>query len=120
MLRQAAAMILAVLALPAMAESWAMKQGDVRFTASQIADFIAQNDVRFYDGGRSDYGADGAYAYVYDGGDRAEGRFRIEADGSVCVDFDNGWSRCDLYVRNGDRVLLIDRKGNRYPLKPAG
>ena len=49
--------------------------------------------------------------------DRAEGVYRIEADGSVCVDFINGFSRCDLYVRSGDRVILLDEKGDRYPLR---
>ncbi|MCU9846985.1 hypothetical protein OEZ60_03120 [Defluviimonas sp. WL0024] len=108
------------LAQPASAEGWAMKPGDEVFTPDGIAAFVAGTEIRFYDGGRSEYGADGSYAYVYDGGDRAEGRYRIEDDGSVCVEFLNGWSRCDLYVRNGGRVLLIDEKGDRYPLKPTG
>ncbi len=120
MLRHAAMVAIIVFARPALAEGWAMKPGDVSLTSSEIAAFIAKNEVRFYDGGQSDYGADGTYAYVYSNEDRAEGRYRIEADGSVCVDFVNGFSRCDLYVRNGDRVLLIDEKGDRYPLQPWG
>lgn len=120
MLRRAAMMTITVFAQPALAEGWATKPGDEGFTSSEIAAFIARNEVRFHDGGQSDYGADGTYAYVYSNEDRAEGRYRIEADSSVCVDFVNGFSRCDLYVRNGDRVLLIDEKGDRYPLLPGG
>ncbi len=120
MLRRSAILIALTLGPPAHAEGWAMKPGDVTFSATEIAAYLAENEVRFYDGGQSEYGDNGAYAYIYDGGDRAEGRYRIEEDGSVCVDYLNGWSRCDLYVRNGDRVLLIDEKGDRYPLKPAG
>lgn len=119
-MRRLAIILSVALTAPALAEGWAMKPGDVTFTRAEITAFLAEHEVRFYDGGQSEYGPGGAYAYVYDGGDRAEGRYRIEADGSVCVEFENGWSRCDLYVRNGDRVLLIDQKGDRYPLKPAG
>ena len=106
--------------LPAFAADWATREGDVPLGKADVAAFLGANEVRFYDGGQSEYGADGAYAYIYDGGDRAEGHYRIEDDGAVCVDFVNGWSRCDLYVRNGGRVLLIDQKGDRFPLKPAG
>jgi hypothetical protein len=108
------------LAAPAVAAGWAMRDGDTPLGKADVTAFLKANEVRFYDGGQSEYGAAGAYAYIYDGGDRAEGLYRIEEDGSVCVDFVNGWSRCDLYVRNGGRVLLIDQKGDRYPLKPAG
>ncbi|WP_108852754.1 hypothetical protein [Albidovulum aquaemixtae] len=119
-MNRAAILVILSLVQPAFAEGWGMKSGDVVFTKAELSEFIAENEVRFYDGGHSEYGPDDAYAYVYEGGDRAEGRYRIEEDGSVCVDFRNGWSRCDLYVRNGGRVLLIDEKGDRYPLKPAG
>ncbi len=94
-----------------------MRPGDRPFTRSELAAFLLTHAVRFHDGGHSEYGPGEAYAYVYESGGRAEGRYRIEPDGSVCVDFDNGFSRCDLYVRNGTRVLLIDQKGDRYPLR---
>ncbi|MEZ5779980.1 MAG: hypothetical protein R3E44_16625 [Paracoccaceae bacterium] len=106
-----------VVAIPAVAADWPTKPGDERFSKADLAEFIASNDVRFFDGGRSEYGPGEAYAYVYSNEDRAEGRYRIEQDGSVCVDFINGFTRCDLYVRNGGRVLLIDEKGDRYPLR---
>ncbi|MDH5529763.1 MAG: hypothetical protein OEY05_06970 [Paracoccaceae bacterium] len=101
----------------ASAAEWAMRTGDQPFEAAELAAFLASQEVRFYDGGRSEYGPDDAYAYVYSSEDRAEGKFRIMDDGSVCIAFDNGFSRCDLYVRSGDRVLLIDEKGDRFPLR---
>ncbi|MCV2870805.1 hypothetical protein OEZ71_00685 [Defluviimonas sp. WL0050] len=104
-------------ALPAHAAGWEMRDGDEPLGTTDVTAFLMENEVRFYDGGQSEYGPDGAYAYIYEGGDRAEGHYRIEADGAVCVDFVNGFSRCDLYVRNGQRVLLIDQNGNRYPLR---
>jgi hypothetical protein len=116
------ALILLCLLLPEpiLAAGWAMRDGDVTLGKADVIAFLGTNEVRFYDGGQSEYGPYGAYAYIYDGGDRAEGRYRIEDDGAVCVDFANGWSRCDIYVRNGERILLIDQKGDRFPLKPAG
>lgn len=105
---------------PAVAQDWNLRAGDERFTKSALAEFLARNEVRFYDGGRSEYGPGDAYAYVYEGGGRAEGRYRIEEGGAVCVAFRNGRSRCDFYVRNGGRVLLIDEEGARFPLKPPG
>lgn len=104
-------------AAPALAAEWQIRPGDAPFSADELSVFLRTAEIRFYDGGRSEYGEGGAYAYIFDGGDRAEGRYQVEPDGSVCVDFNNGWSRCDLYVRNGDRVLLIDQKGDRYPLR---
>ena len=113
----ALAALTAVPVAAAAAEGWATRPGDSRFGAEELAAFLATHEVRFYDGGQSFYGPGDAYAYVYDGGYRAEGRYRIEADGSVCVAFENGFSRCDLYVRAGSRVLVIDQKGDRYPLR---
>ena len=105
---------------PALAGDWAMNPDDVALSRADIAEFLATQDERSCDGGRSEYGPDWRYAYIYSNEDRAEGRFRIEADGSVCVDFANCFSRCDLFGRNCVRVLLIDEKGDRYPLKPSG
>jgi len=113
-------MALVGFALPADAAEWNLRPGDEPFSPSALAAFFASTEIQFYDGGRSEYGPGEAYAYVYSNEDRAEGRFRIEDDGSVCVDFVNGFSRCDLYVRNGTRVILIDEKGDRFPLKNAG
>ncbi|MGB7320130.1 MAG: hypothetical protein WBC95_01860 [Albidovulum sp.] len=113
------AVIIAALcaATPTLSAEWAMRAGDEPFSQSALATFLTTEEIRFHDGGRSEYGPGQAYAYVYSSEDRAEGHYRIEADGSVCVDFVNGFARCDLYVQNGTRVLLIDEKGDRYPLR---
>lgn len=101
----------------ALAGEWPLRSDDSIFPEQELRDFIARNEVRFYDGGRSEYGPGDAYAYVYSSDDRAEGRYRFAGDGSICVDFINGFARCDLFVRNGTRVILIDEKGDRYPLR---
>ena len=119
-MKRLASLVAVVFAVPAFAGDWAMRAGDAPLSRAELEALLGAPALRFYDGGRSEYGPGSAYAYVYSNEDRAEGRYRIEADGSVCVDFVNGFSRCDLYVRNGGRVLLLDEKGDRYPLRPGG
>ena len=102
---------------PGLTAEWPMRLGDRIFTKEELCLFIATNQIRFHDGGRSEYGPGDAYSYVYASENRANGAFRIETDRSICVDFVNGFSRCDLFVRNGNRVILIDEKGDRYPLR---
>lgn len=96
---------------------WALKPGDVPYSAAELAERLEANVLRFYDGGRSEYGPGDRYAFVFADETRVSGTYSIAADGSVCIDFDNGAARCDLYVRNGARELLIDAKGDRYPVK---
>ena len=45
------------------------------------------------------------------------GPYRITDTGDVCIDFGNGATRCDLYVQSGNRTILIDEKGDRYPVR---
>src|SRR5690606_17235677 len=87
----------------ATAAEWALKPGDVPYDPAEIAVRIDGQTLRFYDGGRSEYGPQDAYAYVYSDETRVPGRYTIAEDASVCIAFDNGFSRCDLYVRNNGR-----------------
>lgn len=103
----------------AAAGPWPLRPGDTPFAAGELAALAGQS-FRFYDGGVSAYGGGGAYSYTYaaqNGGGTAWGSYRIAEDGSVCVDFTNGFGRCDLYVRNGGRVILITEKGDRFPMR---
>ncbi|MFW8634975.1 hypothetical protein [Cribrihabitans pelagius] len=105
--------------LPAAAADWQFRPGDQPLSAVELAALPGQS-FRFYDGGESRYGAEGAYSYTYsaeNGGGTAWGTYRLLPDGSVCVDFTNGFSRCDLYVRNGARMILITEEGERFPVR---
>ncbi len=109
-----------VSAAPAVAGEWLLRPGDVPLNNAELADLAGQT-LTFYDDGKSSYSAGGSYSYTYsaaNGGGTAFGIYRIAPDGSVCTDFRNGLSRCDLYVRSGDRLILIDEKGERYPVRP--
>lgn len=107
-------------ATPLWAAEWATKPGDVPLNQQELAALEGQT-LTFYDDGQSRFSAGGAYSYTYsaiNGGGTAYGTFSIADDGSVCIQYRNGFSRCDLYVRSGERLILIDEKGDRYPVRP--
>lgn len=108
---------LLALALPAAAMEWTLKPGDRPYAAAELAARLDGHTVSFYDGGRSEYGPGDAYAYVYSDDDRVPGTYRITDAGEVCVEFAHGARRCDVYVRNNGRDILIDEKGDRYPVR---
>ncbi|WP_170387190.1 hypothetical protein [Ruegeria atlantica] len=111
-------LILGVLAAsPVWAAEWRMKPGDVPLTPAEL-DALAGRTLTFYDDGQSKYSAGGAYSYTYASGESAFGTYSIAEDGSVCIQYRNGFSRCDLYVHSGERLILIDQKGDRYPVRP--
>lgn len=111
-------LILAIIAAgPLMAAEWPTKPGDVPLTLQEL-EALAGRTLTFYDDGRSNFSEDGAYSYTYASGEAAFGTYSIAQDGSVCIAYRNGFSRCDLYVHSGERLILIDEKGDRYPVRP--
>lgn len=82
---------------------------------------LLARSLTFYDDGVSRYSPGGSYSYTYsalNGGGTAFGTYQIEADNSLCVLFRNGFDRCDLFVRNAGRLVLITQQGERYPVRP--
>ncbi len=105
-----------LLATPALAD-WQTRAGDVPVDPETLMG----RTLTFYDDGQSRYSAGGSYSFTYgvqNGGGTAYGVYRVVDDGSICVDFRNGFSRCDLYVMNAGRLLLITQDGARYPVRP--
>ena len=35
----------------------------------------------------------------------------------VCINFDNGSGRCDVFVKDGTRAILITAEGVRFPVR---
>lgn len=83
-----------------------------------VVERIVGGEVLFMDGGVASYGADGRYAYTYQGGREFVGNYTIEDDGSICVEFDEGQTRCDLYVLHGERLVMLSENGRRFPVAP--
>ncbi|MCH2095231.1 MAG: hypothetical protein MK160_08975 [Rhodobacteraceae bacterium] len=101
------------------AEEFSLSTGDTVVPAQVLASRLSGQILTFYDNGTSKFFTDGLYTYTYAGqGGTAYGYWKVTADGTVCIDYINGWSRCDMYVRNGDRLVLITEQGDRFPIRP--
>jgi len=88
---------------------------DSRISTAWAQENIVGKAITFIDGGTARYDADGTYAYVYNGGRTFMGTFRLAEQGEICVTFDEGSERCDMFVLQGDNLLLITEEGGRYP-----
>ena len=110
--------LLLCLPVAASAQDWKLRDSDARLDSSQLADALVDQRIIFFDNGESRFSADGAYSYTYDQGGTAHGRYTISDDSTVCIAFDNGFSRCDMYVRSGDKLVLLTEDGLRFPIRP--
>ena len=95
-----------------------LRSSDTILTASQLAAELSGKVLHFYDGGAATFAADGQYSYQYDGSDEKwTGAYVLNAESEACVEFENGFTRCDLYIKDGDRLILITAEGVRFPIK---
>jgi len=104
--------------LPAMAVAWGTREGDERLSATALRAALVGQVLTFHDDGQSRFYGDGRYSYTYGQGGIAYGHYAINDDGTVCIGFVNGARRCDLYVRNAARLVLITEEGDRFPIRP--
>jgi hypothetical protein len=109
--------VLAVLA-PVAAGAQGARAGDETFGAPALSDVLSGRTLEFFDASLARYSADGRYAYRYRPGDPPfRGRWETTPDSEVCVEFDNGFSRCDRIVRAEGRLVLITEDGLRFPVR---
>ncbi|MCT4554820.1 MAG: hypothetical protein N4A53_09060 [Pelagimonas sp.] len=104
----------------ATAQDFPTRDGDVPFTRDDLLVRLRGADLVFYDNGVSRYYEDGRYSYTFYGDEQesAGGYYEVREGGIVCVEFITGQARCDKFVMNGARLVLIDQKGDRYPVRP--
>ncbi|SFT33296.1 hypothetical protein [Sedimentitalea nanhaiensis] len=106
------------LAGPLAAQDWAVRGGDIRLSAQDLRDLADGATLTYHDGGVSKFSAGGAYSYTYaNGGGSAFGVFHIAEDGRVCINYRNGFSRCDIYVRKNGVLLMLSEAGERFPVR---
>ncbi|MEX0282223.1 MAG: hypothetical protein AB3N13_13650 [Arenibacterium sp.] len=108
---------LAFIANGAFAQDWALRDGDVVFDQQALSALSEGAALTFFDDGTSRFSAGGSYSYTYASGESAFGRFEIGENGQICIQFRNGFGRCDTYVRNAGRIVLLTEKGERYPVR---
>lgn len=80
----------------------------------ELKTLISGKNVRFSDGsGVATYKADGKYEFFnMNAGATIRGKWSVNGD-RVCVDFDNGQSRCDQYIKEGGSMYLKNSRGNK-------
>jgi hypothetical protein len=106
-----------LLAGSASAQDWAFRNGDEILDREALDELVSGSALTFYDDGTSRFSAGGAYSYTYAGGATAFGAFTIADAGQICIRFRNGFGRCDTYVRNAGRLILLTEKAQRFPVR---
>ena len=101
--------------------AWAdVRDGDMLLPDDELTAYLSGQVLEFHDGSLASYHPDGKYEYRYTPDEPPFiGKYEISGNSTVCVEFDNGFSRCDMIVRNGDRHLMIIEKGYRFPIRSA-
>lgn len=95
-----------------------VRPGDRQYAPAELTALLSGQAVTFFDGGTARFGSAGDYAYVYEGSDQVwAGTWAAGEASAVCVAFENGSSRCDTYVTDGQRLVLITDAGDRFPAK---
>lgn len=103
-----------------LAQEWQLRDGDRLLTQAEVNMLTDGQTLVFYDDGQSKFSSGGVYSYTYASGESAYGRYRVEPDGTVCIDYRNGFARCDRYVESGTRIVMLTEKGERFPIRPSG
>ena len=112
-------LIFACSPLPVTAQDWALRDGDRRLDRAALEGVTQGKPLVFYDDGQSRFFATGVYTYTYaNAGGTAYGVYELKNDGRICIAFRNGFGRCDLYVLNEGRLVLLTECGERYPVRP--
>jgi hypothetical protein len=102
-----------------MAQTLDTHPGDALISSVDLDSRLRGQVLEFFNDGLSHFYNDGRYTYAYDmgAGGYAYGYFEVTEDSTVCIDFVNGFSRCDAFVENGGRLILITRDGDRFPIR---
>lgn len=114
-------LLLCLVAAPLAAEPLP-RDSDRQIGSGALDTRLRGHSIAFYDGGVSEFYEDGRYTYTYAGaGGTGYGYFEVTGDSQICIEFVNGFSRCDLYVLDTqDRLVVITDKGVRFPVRPEG
>lgn len=104
--------------MPGIGAGQGMRDTDRTFGAADLSAALSGQTLEFFDGSLARYASDLGYEYRY----RPEeapfvGAWETNDASEVCVTFENGFSRCDVIVRAGERLVLITEDGLRFPVR---
>jgi hypothetical protein len=101
----------------AQAQAWADRAGDAALTGATLRASLIRRTHAFFHGGQARFSDGGAYSCTYGRGGKAFGTFEIFDDGRVCTIFRHGFERCDRYLLNAGRLVLLTEDGLRFPIR---
>lgn len=105
---------------PLTAQEFVPRDGDRVLDGPAMQAEVVGRTHAFFDGGVSFFSVSGSYSYTYSDGGRAYGDWELQdggAGGVICTRFAAGFSRCDMYVHDGTRLVLITQDGARFPVR---
>ncbi|MEM9852923.1 MAG: hypothetical protein AAF841_00595 [Pseudomonadota bacterium] len=94
-----------------------LRDGDALLSDARLSAELPGATHEFFDGGKSTFSFGEAYSYTYPDGGVALGRYELRPGGTVCTFFVHGFERCDTYVESGERLVLINEEGVRFPVR---
>ncbi|MDJ0823917.1 MAG: hypothetical protein QNJ16_00295 [Rhodobacter sp.] len=95
-----------------------LRATDQVYDRQELSGMLSDHAVEFFDGSVSRYRADGVYSYKYTETDRPWlGTWSVPEAGQVCIAFENGSDRCDIFVSDGARMVMIIDNGTRFPVR---
>jgi hypothetical protein len=95
-----------------------LRDTDRPYGRAELVALLSEHAVEFHDGGVSRYRGDGAYSFKYTDTDRPYlGTYAVGEGGEVCVTFLSGSRRCDTFVADDQRMVLIIGDGTRFPVR---
>jgi hypothetical protein len=107
------------LATASSAENWMLRSSDQLLEKATLDNRLRGQTITFFDDAQAEYFTDGRYRYTYanDGG-AGHGYYKVGEDSTVCIEFVNGFQRCDAYVLDAqDRLVVVTEKGDRFPVR---
>lgn len=109
--------LFAIFASDVQAQNYSVRDGETVLSGAELSDAIVGQPILFYDNGEARYSAGGAYSYTYYQGQTEFGAFTLQENGQACIAFENGFTRCDQFVRNDRGLVLLTEDGERYPIR---
>ncbi|WP_341368544.1 hypothetical protein [Yoonia sp. BS5-3] len=104
----------------AQAQAYEIRPSDTVLDADAFAQLVLGRELEFFDGGMSRYSPGGSYSWTYsaaNGGGNWFGTHAFDQTGAVCIEFRTLRSRCDLFVQDDQRLVLLTEDGQRYPVR---
>ena len=110
--------LLALFAATSASAQQGLRDSDILLSEAELTEYISGQVLEYHTDGLATYQTDGGFDYRYEAdGERIPGTYKVMPESTVCTDYVNGFSRCDMIVKAGERYVMIIENGERYPIR---